>query len=85
MVISGLLIFVPILVRRDKENLVLNKFMNLFPGNAVNTFVNFSSYDTYAFKNIILLVSQLITVLSIIRISIFVPIAFYSFRNHQVV
>ncbi|KGM96922.1 membrane protein [Clostridium novyi A str. 4552] len=85
MVISGLLIFVPILVRRDKENLALNRVMNLFPGNAFNTFVNFSSYDTYAFKNIVLLAPQLITILSVIGICIFVPIAFYSFRNHEVV
>ncbi|EDS78318.1 putative membrane protein [Clostridium botulinum C str. Eklund] len=85
MVISGLLIFVPILVRRDKENLALNRVMNLFPGNAVNTFVNFSSYDTYSFKNIVLLAPQLITILSVIGICIFVPIAFYNFRNHEVV
>ncbi|KEH95887.1 ABC transporter permease [Clostridium novyi] len=85
MVISGLLIFVPILVRRDKENLALNRVMNLFPGNAFNTFVNFSSYDTYAFKNIVLLAPQLITILSVIGICIFVPIAFYNFKNHEVV
>lgn len=85
MVISGLLIFVPILVRRDKENLALNRVMNLFPGNAVNAFVNFSSYDTYSFKNIVLLAPQLITILSVIGICIFVPIAFYNFKNHEVV
>ncbi|KGM95721.1 ABC transporter permease [Clostridium botulinum] len=85
MVISGLLIFVPILVRRDKENLALNRLMNFFPANAVNTFVNFSSYDTYSFKNIVLLAPQLITMLSVIGIFICVPIAFYSFRNHEVV
>ncbi|AEB75135.1 ABC transporter permease subunit [Clostridium botulinum] len=85
MVVSGLLIFVPIFIRRSKENLALNRVMNLFPGNAVNTFVNFSSYDTYAFKNIVLLAPQLITILSVIGIFIFVPIAFCNFRNHEVV
>ncbi|CAG7840769.1 MULTISPECIES: ABC transporter permease [Clostridium] len=85
MVISGLLIFIPIFFRRNKENLALNRLMNLFPGNAVNAFRNFSSFDTYVFKNIVLLAPQLTAILSVIGICIFVPIAFYNFRNHEVV
>ncbi|KEH90975.1 membrane protein [Clostridium novyi A str. BKT29909] len=85
MVISGLLIFIPIFFQRNKENLVLNRFTNLFPGNAVNAFRNFSSCDTYAFKNLVLLAPQLTAILSVIGICIFVPIAFYNFRNHEVV
>ncbi|OOV54907.1 hypothetical protein B1A67_09565 [Clostridium botulinum D/C] len=85
MVISGLLIFIPIFFKRNKENLALNRFTNLFPGNAVNAFRNFFSYDTYSFKNLVLLAPQLIAMLSVIGIFICVPIAFYSFRNHEVV